>query len=114
MDERKVISSTLRYGVIISSILIVGGMLIFVVLHYNSSVNIYAYNTSNINDIFNLNNSLNISLYGLIVLISLPVLIVGEQIIIYSTERDKIYILISLVVLSLMIFAIIIMPRLLH
>lgn len=113
MDEKKVISSTLRYGVIISSILIVSGMLIFIVLHSNSSVNIYAYNTSNI-DIFNLNNPLNISLYGLIVLISLPVLIVGEQIVIYSTERDKIYILISLVVLSLMIFAIIIMPRLLH
>ncbi|BCU69364.1 DUF1634 domain-containing protein [Stygiolobus caldivivus] len=113
MDEKKVISTTLRVGVIISTILIVGGMLIFVGLH-SSSKDIYSYNTSVSVSLLYYKDPLTISLYGLIVLILIPVLIVAEQVAIYAYERDKVYLILSLIVLSIMLFAILVMPRILH
>ena len=111
MDEKKIISYTLRYGVIISSILIISGLFIFL-LKEPSVKDVYAFNTTALT--LNPLNPLSISLYGLIVLISLPVLIVAEQVIIYASEKDRIYTIVSLIVLSFMLFAILLMPRLLH
>ena len=111
MDEKKVISTTLKYGVLIASILVISGLIIFTASDPNA--NVYNFNTSNIS-LTDFKNPLTITLYGVIALISIPPIIVLEQIIIYASEKDKIYIGIGALVLSLMMFAILIMPRLLH
>lgn len=109
--EKLIISNTLRIGVIIAAVLVVSGLIGFLVL--NPNANIYKFNTQNLS-ITNYTNPLTITLYGVVVLASLPVLIVFEQVIIYSLERDKLYVAISVVVAVIMIFAIIILPRILR
>jgi len=111
LDEKKVITATLRYGVLIASILVISGLTLFIVI--NPNANVYKFNTSNIS-LTDFKNPLTITLYGVIVLVSIPPIIVLEQIIIYASEKDKIYIGISALVFTLMLFAILIMPRLLH
>ncbi|WP_162568964.1 DUF1634 domain-containing protein [Acidianus sulfidivorans] len=111
MNEKDLISNTLRYGVIIAAALVVIGVISFVILHYNA--NIYQFSSSNIN-LTDYTNPLTITLYGVIVLISLPIIIVFEQFIIYLAEKDKIYIGISLFVFLMLIFATTVLPRLLH
>lgn len=111
MDEKKVISTTLRYGVIIASALVISGLIAFIVT--NPNANVYKFNTTNVS-LTNFKDPLTITLYGVIALISIPPLIVFEQILIYASEKDKIYIGISVLVLALMMFAILILPRLLH
>lgn len=111
MDEKKLISTTLRYGVIISATLVILGLIVFSVS--SNTNNIYAYNTTKLS-LTNLSNPLTITLYGIIILISLPVIIVGEQVILYSMERDKIYVGISLAVFLIMLFAILVLPKIIH
>ncbi|WP_369610971.1 DUF1634 domain-containing protein [Sulfurisphaera javensis] len=111
MDEKRIITTTLRYGVIIASILVIAGLIIFIISDKSPS-DIYKFNTSSI-PLTDYMDPLTITLYGVVVLISIPILIVFEQVLIYLFERDKIYVTISLVVLLLMLFAILIMPRLL-
>ncbi|AWR96747.1 DUF1634 domain-containing protein [Acidianus sulfidivorans JP7] len=111
LNEKDLISNTLRYGVIIAAALVVIGVISFVILHYNA--NIYQFSSSNIN-LTDYTNPLTITLYGVIVLISLPIIIVFEQFIIYLAEKDKIYIGISLFVFLMLIFATTVLPRLLH
>lgn len=110
MDEKKIISTTLRFGVIIASALVISGLILFIV--FENNMNIYSLNTSNIN-LTNFKDPSTITLYGIIALISIPFLIVLEQVIIYLVEKDKIYIVISVTVLLLMLFAVLVMPKLL-
>jgi len=109
--RKKVITATLRYGVLIASILVISGLIVFIVI--NPNANLYKFNTSNVK-LTDFKNPLVITLYEVIALISIPPLIVLEQIIIYTSEKDKIYIGISALVFTFMLFAIFIMPRLLH
>lgn len=109
MSERYIIGNTLRIGLLVAIILIVSGFIVFLVT--NPNANLYEFNTKNIS-LTDFSNPLTITLYGIIVLISLPVIIVLEQVVIYSLERDKLYIIISLTVLAIMLFAIIILPKL--
>lgn len=111
MDEKKIITATLKYGVIIASVLVISGLLFYSVSDKNT--NVYSLNSSNIH-LTDFRDPLTITLYGVIALISIPVLIVLEQVIIYISEKDKIYIGISLLVFGLMLLAILVMPRLLH
>ncbi|QGR17999.1 DUF1634 domain-containing protein [Sulfurisphaera ohwakuensis] len=108
LDEKKLISLTLRIGIAISSSLVILGLLLFLVT--NSNYNIYNFNTSNLN-LLNYSNPLAIILYGIIALISIPLLVVSEQIIIYLLEKDKIYVIISVLVFTIMVFAILVMPK---
>ncbi|WP_257788614.1 DUF1634 domain-containing protein [Acidianus manzaensis] len=104
-------SKTLRYGVIIAAALVVFGLVYFVI--QNPNANIYQFNTTDVS-LTDYTNPLTISLYGVIVLISLPIIIVFEQVILYMIERDKIYIAISLFVFLMLVFATTLLPRLLH
>jgi len=111
LDEKKIITATLRYGVLVASILVISGLILFIVI--NPNANVYKFNTSNVN-LTDFKNPLTITLYGVIALISIPPIIVLEQIMIYASEKDKIYVGISVLVFTLMLFAILIMPKLLH
>lgn len=108
--EKYIISNTLRIGVIVASALVISGLIAFLALHPNADI--FKLNTSELS-LTDYTNPLTITLYGVIVLVSLPVLIVLEQVLIYSSERDKIYIIISMAVAIIMLFAILGLPRIL-
>jgi uncharacterized membrane protein len=110
LNLEKIISYTLRIGVILSALLVIIGLAIyFVEGDRNLSV-------SSSFDFFQVfvglarGDPLAIMLLGVIVLVLTPLLRVFELVLSYAWERDRLYITLSSVVLLFMVAGIILLP----
>ncbi len=126
MDFNDVIAYTLRAGVLISAALLFIGFLMLVIKGRSGyySIDEIASTASMINSsYFNANtiikgtitlNPVAIIFLGLVVLIATPVLRVALGLAQFIKEKDYIYSIITAIVLFNLVFAIFILPSLLH
>lgn len=110
MNLERLIGYTLRTGVILSSLLVVIGSILYFVegdtsLAVSSNFGVY-----NVLSELARGDPLAIIFLGVIVLIATPVVRVFELFLSYAWERDKSYILLSFLVLFLMMLGIILLP----
>jgi len=114
-DIEKLIGYLLRYGVITASLIVFIGGLIY--LHQYQHNGVPAYHTfvgeqagyTTISEIFSGVGSFNakgIIQLGVLVLIATPILRIFFSLIGFILEKDRLYILITFVVLSVMLFSI--------
>jgi uncharacterized membrane protein len=114
-DIEQMIGQLLRYGVIISSAIVFIGGLDYLYQHGESSVPVYAvfngesvkYTTFNgiLKSVITL-NAKGIVQLGVVVLIATPVLRIAFSLFAFFVEKDKLYTVITFVVLSVMLFSI--------
>lgn len=126
MDFNDVIAYTLRIGVLISAALLILGFVLLVVSGKSGyySINEIASTASMVNSsYFNANtiitgtitlNPVAIMFLGLVVLIATPVLRVALGLAQFIKEKDYIYSIITAIVLFNLLFAIFILPSLIH
>ncbi|MDN3551762.1 DUF1634 domain-containing protein [Mucilaginibacter aquaedulcis] len=114
-DIEKLIGYLLRYGVVTASLIVLTGGIIYLFQYQHSAIPQYhvfigekaGYTT--LTQIFGGVESLNakgIIQFGVLVLIATPILRIFFSLVGFVFERDKLYILITLIVLSVMMFSI--------
>ncbi|MDG6925983.1 MAG: DUF1634 domain-containing protein [Nitrososphaerota archaeon] len=114
MNLERVIALTLRIGVVLSASLVAGGLVLF-----------YAEGLANppASSSFTLpaviagvagGNPVSLMLLGIVVLVITPVLRVSELALNYLWQRDRLYAVISLLVLLLMMVGIVLLPVFYH
>jgi uncharacterized membrane protein len=109
-DLEKQISLTLRIGVILSSLLVIVGLLLYFV---EGNRSLAVSNSFSLFQIFTglaSANPLAIILFGVVVLVITPVLRVFELLLSYLGERDRLYVALSFLVFLFMVIGIILLP----
>ena len=110
MNIEKVVSYTLRIGVILSSALVVTGLALYEiegkVVLYNSS----AFNVLKVLEGVAHANPIALMFLGVMILVSTPVLRVFELFLDYVWRKDKTYGVLSFLVLFFMLIGIIVLP----
>ncbi len=119
MDFEDIIGYALRIGVIISAIFLVAGLLLFFVeknpahianeLLYSNSSTVNVYRLPAKLSSFNL---IYFIYFGLIVLIATPVIRVAIGILQFVHERNRIYVIITVIVFFNLMMAIFVLPKL--
>lgn len=110
MKLEGIISLTLRTGVILSSILVVSGSVLYFVTGNTSILTSSSFGLNQIATGLAVGNPIAIILLGVVVLILTPVLRVFELFLNYLWEKDHLYVLLSFLVLFFMVFGIILLP----
>lgn len=110
MRLERIISLTLRVGVISSALLVTAGLVLYYISGVNSFISTASLSGLEVAKLVMRGNPEGIILAGVIVLIFTPVARVFELLVDYAWSRDKIYTLLSLAVLSLMLFGIFVLP----
>lgn len=114
-DIEQFIGLQLRYGVIISSLVVLVGGLIY--LHQSGSLALPAYNQfigtkagfTSIGQIIKGLSAFNakaVIQLGVVVLIATPILRIAFSLVGFIFEKDRLYIIITLIVLTIMMFSI--------
>jgi len=106
----RIISLTLRIGVVASSLLVITGLVLYLISAANSFIPTSEVNGLKLAELLLQGSPEGIILLGVIVLILTPVVRVLELLIDYAWARDKIYIILSMAVLILMLFGIFALP----
>ncbi|MEM3670446.1 MAG: DUF1634 domain-containing protein [Thermoprotei archaeon] len=110
MNLERIISLTLRVGVILSSVLVVSGLTLFYIEGGNSHVNTSMYSLVQLFEGLTSAQPVSLILVGVIVLVATPTLRVLELVLNYVWEKDRLYVLLSGLVLALMLTGIIVVP----
>ena len=110
MRLERVVSLTLRIGVITASVLVVVGLILYFAEGDMSSLVSSNFNVGQVLAGLARADPLSIIFLGVIVLIATPLLRVLELALDYAWERDRIYVLLSLIVLVLMVVGIVLLP----
>ena len=125
VDMELIIGQTLRVGVIISILLIVIGVVILFIQGQSSGISLEklsminsTVNSSSLNVpqmLFNFSfNGLNFIILGLLTLIATPIARIVLGIVSFAMEKDKLYVIITVIVLVNLIFAIFLLPAIIH
>lgn len=112
-DMELLLSKLLRYGVLVASAIVVAGCIVFLVKYGNTAPEYGKFTGEpeqfkNVFDIVSSTLSMSgrgLIEFGLLVLISIPVLRVGFSVVSFAIEKDKTYVYITLVVLVLLLFS---------
>ncbi|MEM0117866.1 MAG: DUF1634 domain-containing protein [Conexivisphaerales archaeon] len=110
MKLERIISLTLRVGVVTSAILVVSGLVLFYISGQSTFTQTSSLSASDVLRLLLAGNAEGVILLGVIVLILTPVARVFELALDYIWSRDKVYIILSIAVLCLMLFGIIVLP----
>jgi Predicted membrane protein len=125
IDMELIIGQTLRFGVIISILLIVVGVVILFIQGQSNGISLdklsminSTVNSSSINVnqmLLNFSfNGLNFIILGLLTLIATPIARIILGIASFAMEKDKLYVIITVIVLFNLIFSIFILPAIIH
>ncbi|MEM3637106.1 MAG: DUF1634 domain-containing protein [Conexivisphaerales archaeon] len=110
MKLERIISLTLRIGVISSAILVVSGLVLFYAKGQSTFIPTNSLSASDVPRLLLAGNPEGVILLGVIVLILTPVVRVFELLLDYLWSRDRVYTILSLAVLCLMLFGILALP----
>jgi len=113
-DLAKVVSLTLRVGVITSSVLVIAGLILVYLEHLRTIFNTSHYSFVGVLQGLEAGKPEAIILLGVIVLISTPIVRVLELALDFAYKKDKLYVILSFAVLTFMLLGIILLPRLVH
>ncbi|PSN91341.1 hypothetical protein B9Q03_04480 [Candidatus Marsarchaeota G2 archaeon OSP_D] len=113
-DLAKIVSLTLRIGVILSSAFVITGLVLYYLEHDKSVYNTSYYSTSTLLQGLAAGKPEAIILVGVIILIATPVIRVLELGLDFVYKKDKLYVLLSFAVLTVMLIGILLVPRLIH
>ncbi|BBD73079.1 membrane protein [Sulfodiicoccus acidiphilus] len=112
MNLERVVSLTLRTGVILSSALVIGGLVLFYVEGRNTTISSSYFNLSRMAQGLLHLDPLAIIMLGVAVLVATPVIRVLELGINYvAADRDRLYVALSFAVLALMLIGILLLPH---
>jgi uncharacterized membrane protein len=125
IDMELIIGQTLRFGVIISILLIVVGVVVLFIQGQSNGISLdklsminSTVNSSSINVnqmLLNFSfNGLNFIILGLLTLIATPIARIILGIASFAMEKDKLYVIITVIVLFNLIFSIFILPAIIH
>jgi uncharacterized membrane protein len=106
----RIISLTLRIGVISSSLLVVAGLALYLISGAKSFIPTSELSGIQVIKLLTQGSPEGIILTGVMVLIFTPVVRVLELLFDYAWAKDKIYAILSLAVLTLMLFGIFMLP----
>ncbi|MDG6999089.1 MAG: DUF1634 domain-containing protein [Nitrososphaerota archaeon] len=110
MKLEGIISLTLRTGVILSSILVVSGSVLYFVTGSISTLTSSSFGLDQIATGLTAGDPIAIILLGVVILILTPVLRVFELFLNYLWEKDRLYVLLSFLVFFFMVFGIVLLP----
>ncbi|MEM0075428.1 MAG: DUF1634 domain-containing protein [Nitrososphaerota archaeon] len=110
MKLERIISLTLRVGVVSSALLVVLGLLLFYVEGINSFIPTNQLNAFSVFYGLITGNPESIILLGVMVLIATPIVRVLELFLDYVWSKDRLYIALSLAVLMLMLVGVFLLP----
>jgi uncharacterized membrane protein len=113
-DLAKIVSLTLRIGVILSSAFVITGLVLYYLEHDKSVYNTSYYSISTLLQGLAAGRPEAIILVGVIILIATPVIRVLELGLDFVYKKDKLYVLLSFAVLTVMLIGILLVPRLIH
>jgi uncharacterized membrane protein len=110
MNLEKIVSLTLRIGVILSSSIVLVGLFLFFVRGNPTLTSSAEFDVAGVLEGIARGNPSAIILLGIIVLVVTPALRVFELLLSYALERDRLYTLLSILVLFFMAFGIVFLP----
>ncbi len=113
-DLARIVSLTLRIGVILSSAFVITGLALYYLEHDKVVYNTSHYSVSTLLQGLAAGRPEAIILVGVIILIATPIIRVLELGLDFVYKKDKIYILLSFAVLAVMLIGILLVPRLIH
>jgi uncharacterized membrane protein len=108
------ISRVMRYGIVLASVIVVTGCVIFLI-NYGSVKPEYSHFTGEpeqLTNVFRIVNSIGSTSgkglieFGLVMLIAIPIIRVAFSLISFAVERDRAYVLITLAVFILLLFSV--------
>lgn len=111
-DIEKVISTTLRVGVLASSAFVIAGLALFYVEGAKTTYDTSHYSLTGVFRGLLAAKPEAIILVGVIILVATPVLRVLESAVDFAAKKDKLYLALSLIVLATMLVGIALLPRL--
>jgi uncharacterized membrane protein len=113
-DLAKIVSLTLRVGVILSSVFVVTGLVLYYLEHDHTTHNTSYYSLPTLWQGLLAGRPEAIILVGVMILVITPIARVLELGLDFLYNKDKLYVLLSFMVLALMLIGIVLMPRLIH
>jgi uncharacterized membrane protein len=111
MNLEKIISWTLRIGVILSAMLVVAGSITYFLERSTNQAPSSNFSVLLVFQDLLRGNPIALILLGVIVLVATPIARVLELVISYGWEKDRTYTLLSFLVLALMLVGIVLVPR---
>jgi uncharacterized membrane protein len=112
MNLERIVSLTLRIGVILSSALVILGLILFYVEGRGVTINSSYFDLTRLAYGIAHLDPLAIILLGVLVLVATPVIRVLELGVNYVvSDKDKLYVILSFAVLTLMLVGILLLPR---
>ncbi|MEM0121079.1 MAG: DUF1634 domain-containing protein [Thermoprotei archaeon] len=113
-DLARVVSLTLRIGVILSSAFVVSGLVLYYLDHDKTVSNTSQYSAVTLLQGLAAGRPEAIILVGVLILVATPIIRVFELGLDFIYKKDKIYIVLSFAVLAVMLIGILLVPRILH
>lgn len=110
MSLEKIIGTTLRVGVVLSATLVVLGLTLLYADRSPSHINSSSYGIHQVLVGLISGNPASIVFLGVIVLVATPTIRVLELVLNYAWEKDRLYVVLSAMVLTLMLFGILVLP----
>jgi uncharacterized membrane protein len=105
VDLNRIIAYSLRIGVLIGVFLAIAGLSISAIQGFNSSDALNNFSLVSIPSSAFAGNASGIAYLGILVLIATPILRVSLAVLYFGIERDRKYVIITLLVLAMLLFA---------